>query len=310
MSWLTQLFGGGGEDPLAVSQRQQMALADEQKRQEIEQNRQADAARQQQILQQQELARQQDADRQAATLEQQRYDAEMADRTATRATADKQYQDQLDIFKKSLEPTPQEQEQMTAQQKADEAERQLKEYRNTALGRVNAEFQPEFERSLVPDTYDDPYIAEAYGQQAGKADEYLNNLLKRKVITDAGYKGGLANKEEQGAGVRTELGGLSEAMLEAQRGKLTGVADRARSAASGLQLGQTLDPSIYSNEISQLGTDFGAEGRCSTGSTEPRIRSRGCGWLWYTCNRRDRPTEAEGATTDSSVLICVTHTRT
>jgi hypothetical protein len=241
MSWLSELFGGGGgEDPRAVQQRQQQAAEEEQKRQE-------EAAAQQQLFFQQILAQQAADTAQAAkereaqtALQQQQADQQRADALAASAPTEADKQEQA----------------LQLQDLADERAR--KELRRGATGQVNQLFQPEFEQTWAPGTADDPYIQETLGKERGKADEYLGNLLKRGVITDTGYKGGVGAIEEQVPNVQGQLTDIGDALIEAQRGKLTGLADRARNTASTLDVGQTFDPTSYDKQLHDVTADFGA----------------------------------------------------
>jgi len=244
MSWLSELFGGGGgEDPRAVQQREQQRIADENKRAE-------EAAAAQRLMYEQLLAQQKaeadqaTAERAAATQkDDERFAAQQAEAKAAAAPTE------LDLKQQALDE----------QDLADEMAR--KEVRRSATGQVNQLFQPEFESTWAPSTADDPYIQEAYAGERGKVDDYLNNLLKRKVITQSGFTGGIADAESQAPGVRGQLNTVGEGLIDAQRGKLTGLRDRALNTASTLEPGQTFDPGIYDTQLhdttAEFGTSFG-----------------------------------------------------
>jgi hypothetical protein len=239
MSWLSELFGGGGEDPNAAAQRQQQAIDEENRRQD-------EAARQQQLLFTSLLQQQQNestaaaSERQAATERQDRLDAQAkADAAAASAPTE------LDLKQQELD-------------KADlQDELARREIRKGATGQVNQLFQPEFEQTWAPSTADDPYVAETLGKQEDKASQYLNNLFKRGVITQTGLAGGQGAIEEQRPGVQGQLSDIGDALVQAQQGKLTGLADRARKTASTLEPGQTFDPSTYDTQLHGLTADFG-----------------------------------------------------
>jgi len=180
MSWLSNLFGGGGEDPEAVRQR------------EAERARLANA----QALQvQMDYLNQLRADEQAK-------EAKIAakDPTATR---------------------------------------------QSAMQQLNSLFAPEFQNTALPNSLTDPLEQQVYGEQRGKADDYIKNLLKRGVITDTGYASAAKNLDEQGARVRTSLDDISNTLLSAERDKLAGIADRGRGVASALNVGDTFDINPY-----------------------------------------------------------------
>jgi hypothetical protein len=191
MSWLSNLFGGGGEDPEAVRQRAAGQAAEE--------NRRA-------------------------------------------------LQVQMDYLNRLREDEQKKEAAIAA--KDPTATRQA------ALSSINSIFAPEFENTALPDTLGDPLEQAAYTAQRGKADEYINNLLKRGVITDTGYAAASKNLDEQGAKVRTSLDDISKVLLGAQREKVGGIAGRARSAASGLNVGDTFDvnpfASQYNTEVSNF----------------------------------------------------------
>jgi hypothetical protein len=180
MSWLSNLFGGGGEDPEAVRQRAAAQAAEE--------NRRA-------------------------------------------------LQVQMDYLN-----------QLRADQQAKEAAEAAKDptaTRQAALSSINSLFAPEFQNTAIPDVLGDPLEQEVYGQQRSKADEYLNNLFKRGIITDTGRAKAASNLDEQGARVRTSLDDISKALFGAERDKLAGIADRARGAASSLNVGDAFDINPY-----------------------------------------------------------------
>ena len=132
MSWLSSLFGSGGEDPEAVRQRQA------------------------------------EADRLA--------------RVAAQQASDRQQQMQIDYLN-----------QLRADQQAKEAELAAKDptaTRQAAMSTVGGAFAPEFENSLIPTSITDPFETEVYNQQRASADEYLNRLLKRGVVSPTGASAG------------------------------------------------------------------------------------------------------------------------
>jgi hypothetical protein len=108
---------------------------------------------------------------------------------------------------------------------------------------------------------DDELASAIYGEQRGKADDYISRLLKRGVITDTGAAAASKNLDDQGARVRTQLHDLGAGLLEAERGKLTGIADKGREAASTVDVGQAFDPNAYTgmfqSELGDFNSKFG-----------------------------------------------------
>lgn len=128
--------------------------------------------------------------------------------------------------------------------------------RSRALRSVDPVFGQDFDRSLIGDTFDDQYLNDIGTEQRGIADQMVENMRKRGVITDTGKAAALADLDRQGAGVRTTLNELGTGLLESGRESLRGVADRARTNASNLSLGQNFDVSGYQNEVDQKFNDF------------------------------------------------------
>jgi hypothetical protein len=121
--------------------------------------------------------------------------------------------------------------------------------RQAALSTVGQTFTPGFEEMYVPGTLTDPYETAVYGEQRSKADEFLNNLFKRNVITETGRQAGMKNLEEQAPRVRTQLQDIADTLLGAERGKLGNIAGSAREAASSLGVNQPFDISPYSTRL-------------------------------------------------------------
>jgi hypothetical protein len=121
--------------------------------------------------------------------------------------------------------------------------------RQAALSTVGQTFTPGFEETYLPGTLTDPYEAEAYTSERNKADEFLNNLFKRNVITETGRQAGQKNLEEQAPRVRTQLQDVADALLGAGRGKIGSIAGSAKEYASGLGVGQPFDISPYSTRL-------------------------------------------------------------
>jgi hypothetical protein len=117
--------------------------------------------------------------------------------------------------------------------------------REAALGTVGQYFTPEFASSWIPANMTDALEAEIYGQQRAEADEYLNRLFKRGVITETGRGAATADLEKQGARVRNQLNTIGETLLAAEREKLGGFEGRARAGASSLGVNQPFDVTPY-----------------------------------------------------------------
>jgi hypothetical protein len=127
--------------------------------------------------------------------------------------------------------------------------------RSAAMSNVAQFFTPEYQTGWLPDTLTDPLETQVYGEERAKADEYLNRLLKRGVITETGKAAAAANLESQGARVRSQLNDISNMLLGAEREKLAGYEGRAKQRASSLGVGESFDPTpFYTGAQTELGT--------------------------------------------------------
>lgn len=213
MSWLSELFGGGGEDPAAVRAREAATLAQQQKSQQD-----AEAAAQQQ--------------------------------------RDQQFAAMMESLRQMNAPSPEDERLKALQAQQAEQEAQRTDLRQKAMASLGGVITPDFEYGAIPTTFADPYAASAYTAQRKKADDYLSNLLKRGVITQQGYAGGQAALDEQAPRVRSQLADVGNTLLGAERGALTDIANRAKSTASTIDLGQNFDPSAYGTEIQNSIANF------------------------------------------------------
>lgn len=173
-----------------------------------------------------------------------------AQQQAMQQQQQQQQQQQFEMLMATLRPTE------AAPAPVDPRIQQREDLRSGAMNSLNATFAPGFETTLLPDTYDDAVGATVYGEQRGKADQYLNNLLKRGVITETGYAAGAKNLDEQGARVRTQLNDVGKGLLEAQRGKVSGIYGQGKEAASTVDIGQTFDPAAFSKLIGDSVSEF------------------------------------------------------
>lgn len=120
--------------------------------------------------------------------------------------------------------------------------------RDKALRGINTTFAPDFENQRVTSTLDDPIIGNINTEARTRADDYINNLLSRRVITDTGARGARSDLDRQAASVIASLNDIGSGVLESGRQNLRGIADRGRSAASQLSLGSAFDPSSFQTE--------------------------------------------------------------
>lgn len=131
--------------------------------------------------------------------------------------------------------------------------------RENATRSLGSTFTPDFERGKVSDTFDDPYINQADTAARGTADQYVQNLLKRGVITNTGAAGAEANLDAQGGRVRSQLNDIGQGLISSGRQSLTDVGNRAKNTAGTLNLGQSFDPNQYGSELDKTFQDFSSK---------------------------------------------------
>ncbi len=120
--------------------------------------------------------------------------------------------------------------------------------RNTAMGQVNPLFTTGFEQQLIPDTAAKGAIDKIQQEQFGEAQTYIDNLLKRGTITQPGYDKALQNLKGQTGTVNLQLGDIAKNVLAGGRQQLTDIGNQARTAASGLSLGQKFNPTTFNQQ--------------------------------------------------------------
>lgn len=135
---------------------------------------------------------------------------------------------------------------------------QLGNARSTRTLREFDEFAPaDFERSRIQDTADDEIIAGLLEGGRGSADQYVNNLLNRGVITESGAGAARSDLDRQAPGIQSLLTDLGNTFIAGGRGNLSDIANRGRLAASNLELGSPeFDVSRYSGDIDAAFDEF------------------------------------------------------
>lgn len=99
--------------------------------------------------------------------------------------------------------------------------------------------------NLVPGSLDDPAIESVFGTQRSKAQDYINNLVKRGVVTPEGQQRGVSALDTQAPGVRSKLNDIGNLLLEQERGKVRGIYNEGATAAGSVGAGQGFDPTPY-----------------------------------------------------------------
>lgn len=128
---------------------------------------------------------------------------------------------------------------------------------------VNALFAPDFELSRIAGTADDDILAGINTRERGEAESFVDNLLRRGVISNVGKQAALRSLDDQGARVRSTLEDLGGGVLEQGRQGLRDIAGRARERAATVGLGEDFDVG-----------NFGAQADTSVGDFTSRLGDR------------------------------------
>lgn len=128
--------------------------------------------------------------------------------------------------------------------------------RNKALRDVNQRFQPDFENSRINDNVDDATLSAIEQEQEGGANEYIQRLLDRGVITDTGYQAAQRDIGRQANSAKARLNEIGTGEVAGGRQKLRDIANRGRQTSQNLSLGDPFDVGTYSSEVDNAFNDF------------------------------------------------------
>lgn len=121
---------------------------------------------------------------------------------------------------------------------------------------VNSLFPSNFQTSEVPQDIVDPEVNSIESQQYNSADDIINNMLARGVITPAGQSAAVAELNRQAPGVTSQLQTLGQGTVADEQSSLSDIANNARQTAQTTPLGTSFDPSTYGTEADQNFNDF------------------------------------------------------
>lgn len=79
-----------------------------------------------------------------------------------------------------------------------------------------------FEMGLLPSSFADPFIDSTVASGRSKADEFINNMLKRGTTTASGADAARASLSSQDPTVRSQISTISNSLLDQERAKLRG----------------------------------------------------------------------------------------
>lgn len=102
-----------------------------------------------------------------------------------------------------------------------------------------------FASTRITNDVDDATIEAILGEQRNTADDYLQNLLARGVITNSGLSGAQKNLDRQTGTARSSLDEIGRGLIEGGRGDIDTIITNALRDASQVKLGQQFDPYSY-----------------------------------------------------------------
>lgn len=128
--------------------------------------------------------------------------------------------------------------------------------RGQALRGLNTIAPTGFATNRIASTADDELIAAILGEQELSATDYIDNLLRRGVVTAGGHAAAKKNLGSQRAGAQSRLSDIGTGLLESGRSGAENLANSFRTIASNLDLGDIFDPFSKSTELNNYFTDF------------------------------------------------------
>lgn len=131
-----------------------------------------------------------------------------------------------------------------------------KNYQSKNQTALNNVFSPNFETTKLPTTIDQPYVDNIYADQRSQADNIIQNMLKRGVLTSTGVVGAEGDLDRQAPGVKTQLQQLADSVIAGGQSKLKDIANTAQTTAGTLKLGQQFDPTSYSKQTDDAFNNF------------------------------------------------------
>jgi hypothetical protein len=128
---------------------------------------------------------------------------------------------------------------------------------------IRSTFAPGFERTLIPDTADDPFISSILGEQRANAQKVVDFNKARGLLNETGYGAAQNKLNTQGSAARSTLSQIGESILGKYRQGVSDIRGEAGTAASGYKYGQAAPDigSYYTRAAGKAKTDLaGIEG--------------------------------------------------
>lgn len=131
-----------------------------------------------------------------------------------------------------------------------------KNYQTKEGSSVDQLFSPDFQTKQLPISLDQPYVSSIVGDQRAQADNIIQNMLKRGVLTSTGVAGAEADLDRQAPAIKGQVQQLADSVLAGGQQSLADIANNARQSAGTLKLGQSFDPSFYGGQANDAFTQF------------------------------------------------------
>lgn len=131
-----------------------------------------------------------------------------------------------------------------------------KNYQTREGSALDNVFSPDFQTKALPFAMDQPYVTSIVGDQRSQADNIIQNMLKRGVLTNTGVAGAEADLDRQAPGIKGQVQQLADSTIAGGQQKLQDIANQARTSAGTLKLGQSFDPSQYGSQENDAFTQF------------------------------------------------------
>lgn len=131
--------------------------------------------------------------------------------------------------------------------------------RMTKARDVQNTFTPGFERSLIADTADDPYITDVLDSQRKNAQLTIDRARARGNLDDTGYAAALTKIGDMYKSGSATAQTLGDSVLQGYRGRLKGIGDDALTNANNFNLGTTFDLGNYTKQRDDLATSLSGQ---------------------------------------------------
>lgn len=128
--------------------------------------------------------------------------------------------------------------------------------RTRAQRELDRLFNPGYADTRISNSADDALIESILGEQRQSADQIIENMLKRGVVTDVGASAARKDLDQQAYTGRARLNEIGGGLLSEGRQSLADIIAKARQNAGNLALGTTFDPSAVTGQVDTAYNDW------------------------------------------------------